>query len=478
MRCRSGPRRRPSRRAAPTPAPRCAAPTPAPTPAPPCLLRRAADPAVDPVTLPAVGLVVQKYGGSSVADADGVKRVARRIIETKRRGDDVVVVVSAMGDTTDDLLALAQQVSPRPPARELDMLLTSGERISMALLAMAIASLGHEARSFTGSQAGVITDSAHGRARIIDVTPGRISDAVASGQIAIVAGFQGVSVDTKDITTLGRGGSDTTAVALAAALGADVCEIYTDVDGVYTADPRIVPTARLLETVTYEEMMELAACGAKVLVLRCVEYGRRSGVPIRVRSSFTSLPGTLVTGSIDDRRDDVEQAIITGVAHDRSEAKLTVVGVPDRPGTAAAIFEAVAAAGVNVDMIVQNVSAASTGRTDVSFTLPKTDGQTAVTAITGVQGDVGFTSIVYDDQIGKASLVGAGMRSHPGVSATFFKALSRAGVNIEMISTSEIRISVVTAAGDLDTAVRAVHTAFGLDAPPEEVAVVHGGTGR
>ncbi len=430
-----------------------------------------------------MGLVVQKYGGSSVADADGVKRVARRIVETKRAGHDVVVAVSAMGDTTDDLLELAGQVSPMPPARELDMLLTSGERISMALLAMAIAGLGHEARSFTGSQAGVITDSAHGRARIIDVTPGRIADAVAAGQIAIVAGFQGVSVDTKDVTTLGRGGTDTTAVALAAALGAEVCEIYTDVDGVYTADPRIVPTARRLETVTYEEMMELAAGGAKVLVPRCVEYGRRFAIPIRVRSSFTSLPGTLVTGSIEDQRTDgedgtVEQAIISGVAHDRNEAKLTVVGVPDRPGTAAAIFEAVAAAGVNIDMIVQNVSAAATARTDVSFTLPKTDGATAVAAITAVQGAVGFASIVYDDQIGKASLVGAGMRSNPGVSATFFKALADAGVNIEMISTSEIRISVVTSAGDLDTAVRAVHTAFGLDAPPGEAAVVHGGTGR
>jgi aspartate kinase len=424
-----------------------------------------------------VGLVVQKYGGSSVADAEGIKRVAKRIVETRQRGHDVVVAVSAMGDTTDDLLDLAGQVSPMPPARELDLLLTSGERISMALLAMAIAALGHEARSFTGSQAGVITDSAHGRARIIDVTPGRIQDAVAKGQIAIVAGFQGVSVDTKDVTTLGRGGTDTTAVALAAALGADVCEIYTDVDGVYTADPRIVPSARRLERVTYEEMMELAAGGAKVLVPRCVEYGRRFGVPIRVRSSFTSLPGTLVTGSLEDTA--VEQAIISGVAHDRSEAKLTVVGVPDRPGTAAGIFEAVAAAGVNIDMIVQNVSAASTGRTDVSFTLPKTDGRTAVEAITAVQGDIGFSSIVYDDQIGKASLVGAGMRSHPGVSATFFKALSDAGVNIEMISTSEIRISVVTKADDLDTAVRAVHTAFGLDAPPEEgVAVVHAGSGR
>jgi aspartate kinase len=421
-----------------------------------------------------VGLVVQKYGGSSVADAEGVKRVAKRITETRRAGNDVCVVVSAMGDTTDDLLDLAQQVSPLPPARELDMLLTSGERISMALLAMAIANLGHEARSFTGSQAGVITDSAHGRARIIDVTPGRIRSALDDGAIAIVAGFQGVSVDTKDITTLGRGGSDTTAVALAAALGADVCEIYTDVDGVYTADPRIVPTARRLETVTYEEMLELAASGAKVLMLRCVEYARRYGVPVHVRSSFTPRPGTLVTGSMEDQT--VEQAIISGVAHDRNEAKITVVGVPDKPGTAAELFEAVADAGINIDMIVQNVSAAATGRTDVSFTLPKTEGQVALTALSRVQPAVGFESLQYDDQIGKASLIGAGMRSNPGVSARFFKALSDAGVNIEMISTSEIRISVVTRADHLDDAVRAVHTAFGLDA--EERAVVHGGTGR
>jgi aspartate kinase len=421
-----------------------------------------------------VGLVVQKYGGSSVADAEGIKRVAKRIADTRRAGHDVCVVVSAMGDTTDDLLDLAEQVSPLPPARELDMLLTSGERISMALLAMAIANLGHEARSFTGSQAGVITDSAHGRARIIDVTPGRIRGALDDGAVAIVAGFQGVSVDTNDITTLGRGGSDTTAVALAAALGADVCEIYTDVDGVYTADPRIVPTARRLETVTYEEMLELAANGAKVLMPRCVEYARRYGVPVHVRSSFTPRPGTLVSGAMEDLP--VEQAIITGVAHDRSEAKVTVVGVPDKPGTAAEIFEAVADAGINIDMIVQNVSAAATGLTDVSFTLPKTEGQAALTALSRVQPSVAFESLQYDDQIGKTSLIGAGMRSHPGVSARFFKALSDAGVNIEMISTSEIRISVVTRADHLDDAVRAVHTAFGLDA--DETAAVHGGTGR
>jgi aspartate kinase len=421
-----------------------------------------------------VALVVQKYGGSSVADAEGVKRVARRIAETRRRGDDVCVVVSAMGDSTDELLDLAHQVSPLPPARELDMLLTSGERISMALLAMAIANLGLEARSFTGSQAGVITDSVHGRARIIDVTPGRIRAALDDGHIAIVAGFQGVSQGTKDITTLGRGGSDTTAVALAAALEADVCEIYTDVDGVFTADPRIVPAARKLDTVTYEEMLELAACGAKVLMLRCVEYGRRSGVPIHVRSSFSSKPGTTVTGSMEDLP--VEQAIISGVAHDRSEAKITVVGVPDSPGKAAEIFEAVAAEGVNIDMIVQNV-AATTGRTDVSFTLPKDDGARAVQRLTAIQGAVGFQSLQYDDQIGKLSLVGAGMRSNPGVSAQFFRAMSSAGVNMDMISTSEIRISVVTRAEDLDTAVRTLHTAFDLDSTDGE-AVVYGGTGR
>jgi aspartate kinase len=422
-----------------------------------------------------MGLVVQKYGGSSVADADGIKRVAKRITETKKSGNDVVVIVSAMGDTTDELRDLAEQVSPMPPPRELDMLLTAGERISMALLAMAIANLGHEARSYTGSQAGVITDSSHGKAKILDITPGRIRDAVDAGAIVIVAGFQGVSQDTKEITTLGRGASDTTAVALAAALGAQVCEIYTDVDGVFTADPRIVPSARRLDAVTYEEMLELAACGAKVLHLRCVEYGRRSGVPIHVRSSFSTRPGTLVSGSMEDTP--VEQAIISGVAHDRSEAKITVVGVPDVPGKAAQIFQAVAAAEIDIDMIVQNVSAAETGRTDVSFTLPKTDGHAGMQALARVKDAVGYSTLLYDDQIGKLSLVGAGMRSNPGVSAGFFGALSTAGVNIEMISTSEIRISVVTRAEDLDVAVRAVHTAFGLDSEAGE-AVVYGGTGR
>ncbi|WP_380169474.1 aspartate kinase [Jannaschia sp. R86511] len=425
-----------------------------------------------------MGVVVQKYGGSSVSDAAAVKRVAQRIVRTVQAGNQVCVVVSAMGDTTDELLDLAEQVTPTPPGRELDMLLTAGERISMAVLAMAIGNLGHEARSFTGSQAGVITDSVHGKARIIDVTPGRIRTALDEGAIAIVAGFQGVSQDTKDITTLGRGGSDTTAVALAAALDADVCEIYTDVDGVFSADPRIVATARRLDTVTYEEMLELAANGAKILHLRCVEYARRYGIPVHVRSSFSDRTGTTVTGSMfDPEEPTMEQAIIAGVAHDRSEAKITVVGVPDVPGKAAAIFQEVARAGVNIDMIVQNVSAAQTGLTDVSFTLPKTDGATAMNTLKASQATIGFARLQYDDQIGKVSLVGAGMRSHPGVSATFFAALAEAGVNIDVISTSEIRISVVTHADKVDDAVRAVHTAFQLDADQIE-AVVYGGTGR
>jgi aspartate kinase len=344
----------------------------------------------------------------------------------------------------------------------------------MALLAMAISALGFEARSFTGSQAGVITTSTHGKARIIDVTPGRIRGAVDEGAVAIVAGFKGVAQDTKDITTLGRGGSDTTAVALAAALDAEVCEIYTDVDGVYTADPRVVSNARRLETVTYEEMLELAACGAKVLMLRCVEYARRNGMPVHVRSSYSNKPGTLVTGSMEDLP--VEQAIISGVAHDRSEAKITVVGVPDEPGEAAAIFRVVADAEINIDMVVQNVSAAATGRTDISFTLPKGDGPTAMAALQRAQEKIGFEKLLYDEHIGKVSLVGAGMRSHPGVTATFCEALSQAGVNIEIISTSEIRISVVCRDIDLDDAVRAVHEAFELGG--NEEATVYAGTGR
>lgn len=421
-----------------------------------------------------MALVVQKYGGSSVADADCIKRVAKRIVDTKRAGNEVVVVVSAMGDTTDELIDLAQQVSPLPEGRELDMLLTAGERISMALLAMAIGTLGYEARSFTGSQAGVITDRVHNKARIIDVTPGRIRTALDEGAIAIVAGFQGVSQDTKDITTLGRGGSDTTAVALAAALDAEVCEIYTDVDGVYTADPRLVPTARKQSNVRYEEMLELAASGAKILHLRCVEYARRFDVPIHVRSSFSALEGTWIRNSLEGA--EMEQAIIAGVAHDTSEAKVTVVGVPDKPGEAARIFRAVADAEINIDMVVQNVSAAATGLTDISFTLPKNDGAKAVAALSKVKPLIGFDSLAYDDQIAKVSLIGAGMKSHPGVTAVFFEALSEAGVNAEMISTSEIRISVVCRADAVKPAVQAIHTAFDLDTDGE--AVVYGGTGR
>ncbi|CCH78193.1 Aspartokinase [Nostocoides japonicum T1-X7] len=422
-------------------------------------------------------LVVQKYGGSSLADAASIKRVARRIGETKKAGNDVVVAVSAMGDTTDELLDLAQDVSPLPPARELDMLMTAGERISMALVAMAISDLGFTARSFTGSQAGVITDAVHGKAKIIDVTPGRITKALGDNHIVIVAGFQGVSQDTKEITTLGRGGTDTTAVALAAALGADVCEIYTDVDGVFTADPRIVPAARKISRISNEEMLELAAAGSKVLHLRSVEYARRFDIPIHVRSSFSDKEGTIVTDKPAPEGAAVEAPIIAGVAHDRSEAKITVVGVPDRTGKAAELFEAVAAAQINIDMIVQNVSATETGLTDISFTLPRADGVTAMQALQRIQDSVGFAALLYDDQIGKLSLVGAGMRSNPGVSATFFKALADAGVNIEMISTSEIRISVVTREERLDEAVRAVHTAFGLDSDSPE-AVVYAGTGR
>ena len=425
-----------------------------------------------------MGIVVQKYGGSSVADAVSIKRVAQRIVATKKAGHDVVVVVSAMGDTTDELIDLANDVSPLPPGRELDMLLTAGERISMALLAMAIGTLGQEARSFTGSQAGVITDSEHGRAKIIDVTPGRLQAAIAEGAVAIVAGFQGVSQTTKDITTLGRGGSDTTAAALAAALGADVCEIYSDVDGIFTADPRIVPHARQIPRISYEEALEMTANGAKILHLRCVEYARRNDIPIHVRSSFSDRPGTWVVNADDVMKEPtMEQAIISGVAHDRSEAKITVVGVPDKVGEAAAIFRALADAQINIDMIVQNVSAAATALTDISFTLPRSDGQTAMTALARLKDAIGFERLQYDDSVGKVSIVGAGMRSSPGITAKFFQALADAGVNIEMISTSEIRISVVVSENQVDSAVEAAHEAFELGSDEVE-AVVYGGTGR
>ncbi|WP_327015572.1 aspartate kinase [Cryobacterium sp. GrIS_2_6] len=446
-----------------------------------------------------MSLIVQKFGGSSVADAESIKRVAKRIVDTRKAGNEVVVAVSAMGDSTDELLDLAHQVTPIPAPRELDMLLTAGERISMALLAMAIKSMGYDARSFTGSQAGMITDAHHGAARIVDVTPGRIRSALDEGAVAIVAGFQGFNRDTMDITTLGRGGSDTTAVALAAALNADICEIYTDVDGVFTADPRVVPRAHKLDRISSEEMLELAAAGAKVLYIRAVEYARRHGVTLHVRSSFnnnlgtivynpdttdpaTALPdGTVGTPPVSSTTESligekVEEPIIAGIAADLSEAKVTVVGVPDIPGKAAQIFKIVANTNANVDMIVQNVSAAATGLTDISFTLPKSEGQRVLTALTNERGNVGFASLQYDDQIGKLALVGAGMRTNTGVSAKLFAALYEAGINIEMISTSEIRISVVTRADTINEALRVVHTAFDLDDDAE--AVVHGGTGR
>ena len=424
-----------------------------------------------------MGRIVQKFGGSSVADAESIKRVARRIARTRAEGNEVIVVISAMGDTTDELMDLALQVSPSPKSRELDMLLTTGERQSAALLAMALSDIGVEAMSYTGSQAGVLTTPTHGNARIIDITPGRIVACLEQGNVAIVAGFQGVSQSTKDITTLGRGASDTTAVALAASLGADYCEIYSDVDGVYTADPRIVPSAQRVPEIGYEDMMELAASGAKILHLRCVEYARRENVPVHVRSSFTDKQGTWVKNQDEVRKEPhMEQAIITGIAHDRSEAKITVAGVPDRVGEAAAIFTAIADHDINIDMIVQNVSKLSDARTDISFTLPMADGQKAIAALESIKKRIDYQELLYDDQIGKVSAVGVGMRSHPGVSARFFDALAGAGVNLQMISTSEIRISVVVAAEDVDRAVRASHSAFGLDT--EEHATVYAGTGR
>jgi aspartate kinase len=420
-----------------------------------------------------VSLIVQKFGGSSVADAESITRVARRIVATKALGHDVVVAVSAMGDTTDDLVDLAHSITDRPDPREMDMLLTTGERISMALLAMAIKSLGVDARSFTGSQAGMMTDSQHGAARIVDVTPDRVREALDEGAVAIVAGFQGFNRDSRDITTLGRGGSDTTAVALAAALDAEVCEIYTDVDGVFTADPRVVPKAHKVDVVTFEEMLELAAAGAKVLHIRAVEYARRHGVTLHVRSSFADTQGTLVVA---ERGENMEEPIITGVAGDLSVAKVTVVGVPDVPGKAAQIFTIVASTGANIDMIVQNVSAAKTGLTDISFTLPRTEGDAVVKTLRTSQSDIGFADVAYDDNIGKLSVVGGGMRTNAGVSAQLFTALFEAGINMEMISTSEIRISVVTRGDELTRAMGVVHSAFGLDGDVD--AVVYAGTGR
>ncbi|WP_257159566.1 aspartate kinase [Corynebacterium cystitidis] len=421
-----------------------------------------------------MALVVQKYGGSSLESAERIRAVAERIVARKKQGDDVVVVCSAMGDTTDELLDLAAQVNPVPPAREMDMLLTAGERISNSLVAMAIASFGADVQSFTGSQAGVLTTERHGNARIVDVTPGRVQDALDAGKIAIVAGFQGVNRDTRDVTTLGRGGSDTTAVALAAALKADVCEIYSDVDGIYTADPRVVKDAQKIEQLCFEEMLELAAAGSKILVLRSVEYARAFNVPMRVRSSYSNDPGTLVTGSMEDIP--VEEAVLTGVATDKSESKITILGIPDHPGEAAKVFRALADAEINIDMVIQNISSLDDNTTDITFTLPTGDGPRAVELLTKLQQDNGWHNVTYDDQIGKVSLIGAGMKSHPGVTAEFSEALRDAGINIEMFTTSEIRITAVVREADLDKATKAIHDKFELGG--EEEAQVYAGTGR
>ncbi len=405
-------------------------------------------------------LLVQKFGGTSVADPDRIRAVADHVARTRRAGDDVVVVVSAMGKSTDDLLRLAHDVSDHPEGRELDMLLTAGERISMALVCMAVENLGVPAVSFTGSQAGIVTDTEHGRAKIIEVRGDRIREALAAGKVAIVAGFQGVST-SREITTMGRGASDLTAVALAASLNADVCEIYTDVEGVYTADPRVVPEARKLPRVSFDEMLEMAATGGRVLALRSVEFARNHHVRVHVRSSFTWAPGTWVTEEEDPSMTSMEQAIISGVTHDTSEAKVTIEQVPDRPGVAATWFRALADAGVNVDMIVQNVSTA--GRTDISFTVPRTDLSRAETCMDKIVVETEATGYTTDDKIGRVSLVGAGMKTNPGIAAQMFEVLAREGINIEMISTSTIRVSCVVAEADVERGVRALHAAFGLD---------------
>ena len=403
-----------------------------------------------------MALIVQKYGGTSVADPDRIRAVAENIAFTRRHGNDVIVVPSAMGKSTDNLIKLANDVSKTQPGRELDMLITTGERISMALICMALADLGIEAKSFTGSQAGIVTDTAHGKAKIIEVKGDRVREALADGKICVVAGFQGISTD-KEITSLGRGGSDTTAVALAAALNADSCEIYTDVTGVFTADPRIVPQARKLAHVNFDEMLEMAGAGSKVLALRSVEFARNHNVPIHVRSAFTWEHGTWVTS----QEPNMEDPIISGVVTDVSEAKVTVVAVPDRPGISAALFEPLAAANVNVDMIVQNTS--HDGTTDISFTMPKADFATAESIVARVAAEIGAADVEHDADIAKISLVGAGMKTSPGIAAKMFRTLADEGVNIQMISTSTIRISVVTTAADLERAARALHTAFGLD---------------
>ena len=403
-----------------------------------------------------MALIVQKYGGTSVADPDRIRAVAEHVAFTKRHGNDVVVVVSAMGKSTDNLIKLANDVSGVQPSRELDMLLSTGERISMTLVCMALAGVGIDAISFTGSQVGIITDTVHTKAKILEIKGDRVREALAQGKVCVVAGFQGVST-AKEITTLGRGGSDTTAVALAAALGADSCEIYTDVTGVFSADPRIVPQARKLQSINFEEMLEMAGAGSKVLALRSVEFARNHNVPIQVRSSFTWEPGTWITS----QEPSMEDPIISSVVTDVSEAKVTVRKVPDRPGISASLFEPLAQANVNVDMIVQNTS--TDGTTDISFTVPKADMKVAIGIVESVAKQIGAAGIAQDDAIAKISLVGAGMKTSPGIAAKMFRVLADSDVNIEMISTSTIRISVVVAAADLEKAARSLHTAFGLD---------------
>jgi aspartate kinase len=426
-----------------------------------------------------LALIVQKFGGSSVGDADKIKHVASRVIATQAAGNQVVVVVSAMGDTTDELLDLANSVSadPSKSPRELDMLLTSGERISMSLLAIAINAQGARSQSFTGSQAGIVTDSVHGNARIAEVTPERIRLSLDAGNIAIVAGFQGFNRETQDITTLGRGGSDTTAVALAAGLDADLCEIYSDVDGVYTSDPRVIKGARKLDHIDVESMLELAAAGAKILHIRAVEFARRHNVDLRVRSTFSDNPGTIVYSG--KAGEGMEESVVSGVAIDKGQSKVMVIGIPDVPGKAAELFTLIADAGANIDMIVQNTPTGSDvadAVSDIGFTCPKADTKKVAVALEAAKDKLGFRVLEIDEEIGKLSVVGAGMRTHSGVSATMFKALADAGINIEMISTSEIRISVITSDDQVDAAARAVHTAFGLDSDIE--AVVYAGTGR
>ena len=438
-----------------------------------------------------MALIVQKYGGSSVSDVEAIKRVAKRIVETRNAGHKLVVVVSAMGDTTDELLDTAAQITDNAPEREMDILLTAGERISMSLLSMAINELGVPAQAVTGAQAGIHTTSAYGRAQITGMVPERVARSISEGQVAIVAGFQGIS-DDDDVTTLGRGGSDTTAVALAAALHADVCEIYTDVDGLFSADPRIVPKAHRLRSISTEETLELAAHGAKILHLRAVEFARRYKVPLHVRSSFSEKEGTWISDRpaspalkglvpdaafLDPKEGQMEQPIISGIAHDRGQDKITVAGVPNHPGRAAMVFQTIAAAGANIDMIVQNIPVADPTRANITFTIPEADAQVALDALESAKDEIGFKEVRYNPNIGKLSLVGTGMRTNPGVAARLFAALSEAGINIDLISSSEIRLSIVTKLDDLDRAVAVVHSAFGLDAEVSE-AVVYAGTGR